>query len=245
MKKSAPPITRAVGYVRVSTGKQEMSPAAQEVKIRAIAELQGAIVVEVFCDRESAKAGSMYKRDGLAQILEMAKRGQVNRIIVAKLDRLTRSVMDLGEILTLLDRHGVSLVSATETWMDTGSAAGRMILNIITAVAQWEREAIGERTSAVLQHKRSVGQVYGLIPYGYRAVGRARVDNGHARKFAGKKLEPVPAEQVIIRQIQRSRQKGGTLRAIAELLNAQKVPTKVKGGKWYASTVANVLRLSA
>jgi len=240
--KSAQPAAGAVGYVRVSTGKQQMSPAAQEEKIRAMAKLQDLELIEVFTDRETAKQGSMRKRPGLVEILARAKRGEVNRIIIAKLDRLTRSVMDLGEILNLLDKHGVSLASASETWMDTGSAAGRMILNIITAVAQWEREALGERTSAVLQYKRAHGQVYtGSVPYGYTATGRARP----GKQLAGKTLQPLPAEQAVIRRIQQLRAKGVQLRFIAEKLNRDKVPTKKRGSHWHASTVANVLRLAA
>lgn len=220
----------AVGYVRVSTGKQALSPAAQEEKIRAMASLQDARLLEVITDHESAKEGSVKKRPGLVRILELARRRQVNRIIIAKLDRLTRSVVDLGAILTSLDKAGVSLVSATETWMDTGSAAGRMILNIITAVAQWEREAIGERTSAVLQHKREQGKVYNHVPYGF------------LRK--GDRLSPLPKEQAVIRRIRSMRRKGQALRAIAAKLNQERIPAKQKGAKWYASTVGNVLRLA-
>jgi site-specific DNA recombinase len=238
-----PETSRAVGYVRVSkalaSGKQEMSPAAQEAKIRALAALQDVELVEVITDRESAKEGSIHKRAGLVRILEMARSKGVHRIVIAKLDRLTRSVVDLGAILTTLDKHGVSLVSASETWMDTGSAAGRMILNIITAVAQWEREAIAERTSAVLQHKKASGQVYGLVPYGFAATGKARKN----KKLAGKSLVPDTAEQLVISRIKRMRTNGHTLRAIADKLNAGKVATKKAGGRWYASTVANVLRV--
>jgi DNA invertase Pin-like site-specific DNA recombinase len=243
-RSKAPEVCRAVGYVRVSkalaSGKQEMSPAAQEEKIRALALLQNVELTEVYADRETAKQGSVRKRQGLMDVLALAKKGQVNRIIIAKLDRLTRSVMDLGEILTILDKAGVSLASATETWMDTGSAAGRMILNIITSVAQWEREAIGERTRAVLQFKREHRQVYNHIAYGFRAVGVAR----QGRKAAGQRLEPVPEEQAVIKRMLALRKKGATLRAIADELNAKKVPTKIKGGKWHASSVANALRLS-
>jgi DNA invertase Pin-like site-specific DNA recombinase len=232
-------VGRAVGYVRVSTGKQAMSPAAQREKIEALAHLQDLALMEVITDRESGKEGSIHTRPGVMRVLEMAASHQVERIIIAKLDRLTRSVVDLGAILTLLDKHHTALVSATESWMDTGSAAGRMILNIVTSVAQWEREAIAERTSAVLQYKKSHGQVFNHAPYGWRAVGKPRPH----KKMAGMKLEPIPAEQAVIRRIRRMRNGGKTtLRAIAERLNQDHVPTKIKGGKWYASTVANALR---
>jgi site-specific DNA recombinase len=73
---------------------------------------------------------------------------------VAKLDRLTRSVKDLCELIDRFERRGVALVWVAES-LDTGSAAGRLVLNIMAAVSQWEREAIGERTRDAMRHKRS------------------------------------------------------------------------------------------
>ena len=79
-------------------------------------------------------------------------------VIIAKLDRLTRSVKDLCELLERFERRGVALVSVAES-LDTGSAAGRLVLNIMTAVSQWEREAIGERTRDAMSHKRATANV--------------------------------------------------------------------------------------
>ena len=72
------------------------------------------------------------------------KARKVDAVIVHKLDRLTRSVRDLADLLDLFDRSGVALVSVTES-LDTSSAAGRLVLNIMVSVGQWEREVIGER----------------------------------------------------------------------------------------------------
>jgi len=224
---SKPGTLRAIGYVRVSTGKQALSPEAQEEKIRQMAALQGVQLVDVVVDRESAKEGSIHKRPGIARIFDLARAHQVERVIIAKLDRLTRSVVDLGELLTELDRAGVSLVSATETWMDTGSAAGRLVINIIVCVAQWEREAIAERTAAVLQHKKAHGKVYNHTPYGFERQG----DN----------LVVAPVEQEIRARIFKEREIGLSLAEIADALNAQGVPTKIKG-RWHPSTVANILK---
>jgi len=225
---SKPGTLRAIGYVRVSTGKQALSPEAQEEKIRQMAALQGVQLVDVVVDRESAKEGSIHKRPGIARIFELASAHQVERVIIAKLDRLTRSVVDLGELLTELDRAGVSLVSATETWMDTGSAAGRLVINIIVCVAQWEREAIAERTAAVLQHKKAHGKVYNHTPYGFERQG----DN----------LVVMPAEQEVMAKVREMRDAGVTLSAIALHLNKAGTPTKKAGGHWHASTVANILK---
>ena len=85
----------------------------------------------------------------MARLLSLVDAGAVDAVIIAKLDRLTRSVKDLAELLERFNRHDVSLVSVAES-LDTGTAAGRLVLNIMTAVSQWEREAIGERTRDAL-----------------------------------------------------------------------------------------------
>jgi DNA invertase Pin-like site-specific DNA recombinase len=230
--------SRAVGYVRVSTSKQEMSPAAQEEKIRTLAKLQGSELVKVITDRESAKQGSIHTRPGMQEAMWLIDHGHADRIIVAKLDRLSRSVVDLGELLIWLNKKGASLVSVVETWMDTGSAVGMMIINIMTSVAQWERDAISERTSAVLQYKRAHGQAYGHTPYGMRAAGQSMP----GKMMAGKRLVSDPAEQAIIARVRAMHNKGSTLQAIADTLNLEKVRTKgrrragqIQRGKWYPS----------
>ena len=98
-------------------------------------------------------------------------------VIIAKLDRLTRSVKDLCTLLDRFTRRGVALVSVAES-LDTGSAAGRLVLNIMTAVSQWEREAIGERTRDAISHKRTNGE------------GRARFSSATAWARTGSTSSP-------------------------------------------------------
>ena len=137
---------RALGYVRVSTDKQAdrgVSLEAQETKIRAMATVEGAEIVELIVDGgESAKN---LNRPGMDRLLALVDGRKVRTVIAAKLDRLTRSIKDLAELLERFQRRGVSLVSVAES-LDTGSTAGRLVINIMTAVSQWEREAIGQRT---------------------------------------------------------------------------------------------------
>ena len=160
----------AVGYVRVSTERQAdqgVSLEAQEAKVRAMATVQGVTLTEVIIDGgESAKS---LKRPGLRRLLAMVETGKVQAVIVAKLDRMTRSVKDLCGLLELFEKRKVALVSVAES-LDTGSAAGRLVITIMGAVSQWEREAIGERTRDALQHKRSNGGAGGehrvRLPFG-------------------------------------------------------------------------------
>jgi len=108
-----------------------------------MAVVKGIELVDLIIDAgESAKS---LNRPGMTQLLTLVDARAVDVVIIAKLDRLTRSVKDLAELLERLTRRGVSLVSVADA-LDTQSAAGRLVLNIMVSVSQWEREAIGERT---------------------------------------------------------------------------------------------------
>src|SRR6202163_5000239 len=174
---------KTVAYVRVSTDKQAErgnSLEAQAEKIRAMALVQGAELSEIIV--ESGESAKSLIRPGIAKLLAMVEGSTVKAVIVAKLDRLTRSVKDLCELLERFEKRGVALVSVAES-LDTGSAAGRLVLNIMAAVSQWEREAIGERTRDAMRHKRSQGERVGNIAFGSRLSDD------------GQHLEQDPAEQ--------------------------------------------------
>jgi site-specific DNA recombinase len=176
---------KAIGYVRVSTDRQAeqgVSLEAQEAKIRAIATVQGADLLEVIDGGESAKN---LNRPGLKRLIARVESGKVEAVIIAKLDRLTRSVKDLCSLLELFEKRGVALISVAES-LDTASAAGRLAITIMAAVSQWEREAIGERTRDALWHKRTSGERVGNIRFGFRLSPD------------GKHVEPDPGEQSVL-----------------------------------------------
>ena len=102
------------------------------------------------------------------QTREGGRRDRRYVVFVAKLDRLTRSVKDLCGLLELFEKRKVALISVAES-LDTGSAAGRLVITIMGAVSQWEREAIGERTRDALRHKRGQGRRVGNIAFGCRS----------------------------------------------------------------------------
>ena len=220
---------KAIGYVRVSTDKQAdfgVSLEVQMEKVRAMAVVQGAELVDVIVDAgESAKS---LNRPGMARLLSLVDAGAVDAVIIAKLDRLTRSVKDLAELLERFTRRGVSLVSVAES-LDTGTAAGRLVLNIMTAVSQWEREAIGERTRDAMHHKRANGERVGTVPFGYRVAA----DGMH--------LEADPAEQSILSRVREVRTAGNTTRQIAAELSREGFTTR-RGTAWRFQYVAEALR---
>ncbi len=148
---------KVIGYLRVSTQEQEQSGLgleAQQEKIRAYCGLYDLELVDMVQDAASGK--SLKGREGLALALAMLARGEVEGLIVAKLDRLTRSVKDLGELIeNYFAKYSLFVVAEQ---VDTRTASGRLVLNLLTSVAQWERETIGERTAAALGAKRERGK---------------------------------------------------------------------------------------
>lgn len=220
---------RAVGYARVSTDLQAetgVSLEAQEAKIRAMATVQGVELLDVIVD--GGESGKTLRRPGLEHLLELVGGGDVQVVIIAKLDRLTRSVRDLADLLERFERRGVSLVSVAES-LDTGTAAGRLVLNIMTAVSQWEREAIGERTRDALRHKRAKGERVGTVPYGYRMANQ------------GGQLAPDAQEQAVLARIRALRAARRPMRGIAAELNAAGFRTR-RGTAWRFEYVRSVLR---
>ena len=220
---------RTTGYVRVSTDRQAdlgISLEAQEAKIRAMATVRGVELEEVIVDGgESAKD---LNRPGMQRLLELVENQRIDAVIVAKLDRLTRSVKDLSQMLELLEKRKVALISVAES-LDTSSAAGRLVITIMGAVSQWEREAIGERTRDALRHKRDQGQRVGNIAFGFRLAAD------------GEHLEQNPAEQAALEEIRKLRSQGHSMRRIAAVLNHHAYRTR-RGTPWRLESVARVLK---
>lgn len=222
-------IKKAVAYCRVSTEEQAssgISLEAQATKLRALAFAQDVELSDVIVD--AGISAKTLARPGMGRLLKMVRAGEVDRVYIAKLDRMTRSIRDLVDMIELFQRKHVALMSASES-LDTSSAAGRLTLNLLGVIAQWEREQTAERTSAALQHMRAGGQAYNHCPYGFSREGDA--------------LVPDHQEQGVIARIQALRSAGLSLRQIAATLNGDGVPTK-KGKRWQAKSIADTLRLN-
>ena len=203
---------KVIAYTRVSTEEQAtqgVSLAAQEAKLRAYCDLYGHELLEVVVDAgESAKT---LNRPGLQRALAALRVGEAEGLLVLKLDRLTRSVRDLGELLENYFQRS-ALLSLQEQ-CDTSTAAGRLVLNLLTSVAQWERESTGERTRTALQHKKSQGVKLGA---------------------------PSLTDAATIARAAELKGQGLTLRQVAEQLTAEGFQT-LRGGRWEAMTVKRLL----
>lgn len=160
---------RAAIYVRVSTREQAeegFSISAQRQRLEAYCESQGWEIAGYFVDEGvSAKDTN---RDELKRMIKHIENGLIDVVLVYKLDRLTRSVLDLYELLKTFDKHDCKFKSATEVY-DTTTAIGRLFLTLVAALAQWERENLSERVSMGIAEKARQGKwaVNRGAPFGY------------------------------------------------------------------------------
>ena len=203
--------TRTIVYCRVSTDKQAdrgVSLDVQQAKAKAYAELYDLDVVEVIVD--AGVSAKTLARPGLERALALLKANKADALLVVKLDRLTRSVRDLGHLVERYFAPGKAALLSVGEQIDTRSAGGRLVLNVLASVSQWEREAIGERTSAALQHKAAQGEyIGGDAPYGFRVAAD------------GQHLEAHAQEQALIAEARRLRKSGLSLRAVARELGTR------------------------
>jgi DNA invertase Pin-like site-specific DNA recombinase len=128
------------------------------------------------------------------------------------------------------------LISVTDQ-IDTSTASGRLMLNILTTLAQWERETIGERTSGALQHMKAEGVQLGSAALGWRHGGEVDCDGRRV-------IVEDEDELMAVARVLELKSNGFSLRGIAESLTRDGYPTK-RGGQWAAETVSKILRREA
>jgi DNA invertase Pin-like site-specific DNA recombinase len=161
-------MNKAVGYIRVSTTEQAtegVSLLAQETKIKLYCELNDLDLIDI---KEDAGISGKYikKRPGIQKALSMINQGEAQHLIIFKLDRMCRNLKEACEIADLLLEKSASLHSVSEK-IDTGSATGKLFYHILSAMAEWERGIISERTLEGISQKRKLGQkLGGRMPFG-------------------------------------------------------------------------------
>jgi DNA invertase Pin-like site-specific DNA recombinase len=201
---------QVIGYVRVSTDEQSNSGAglaAQRSAIQAECERRGWKLVEIIED--AGYSAKDLKRPGVQVALETLKAGDAAGLVVAKLDRLSRSMLDFTAIMAKATKEGWALV-ALDCAVDTTTPAGEAMANVLATFAQFERRLIGQRTRQALAAKRAAGVRLGR-PQSLPADVRARIVS--------------------------ARQAGRSFAAIAGELNADHVQTAQGGKQWWPSTV--------
>lgn len=145
---------RTATYARVSTDDQTEANQTRELDAYIAYLGEPLITVQRFTDH--GISGMKTSRPGLNALLSAAKCGDIDRVVVWKLDRLGRNTEHLLSICRQLDAYGVKLVSLKES-LDTSTAGGRAFLGMLAVFAQFERDCISERTKAGLARARAAG----------------------------------------------------------------------------------------
>jgi DNA invertase Pin-like site-specific DNA recombinase len=213
---ASPAGLRAIGYTRVSTDEQVDSGAGLAAQ-RAVLTLEAARRGwELEIVQEAGLSAKDLARPALTDAMEWLDKRQADVLVVAKLDRLSRSVRDFTTVLERAKRRGWSVVCC-DLGVDTTSPSGEFMANVIASASQYERRLIGARTSAAMQAQIAAGQKFG-------------------------RPDRIPA--VVLARIAAERRGGATLQAIATGLDASAVPTAQGGKRWYPSTIKAALALT-
>jgi DNA invertase Pin-like site-specific DNA recombinase len=191
-------------------GEGGASLKAQRTAIEAECARRGWRLVRIERD---VLSGKDMKRPGLKAALAACRSGEVEGIVVQKLDRLSRSIVDFSRLLEEARKRGFNVV-ALDLGLDLSTPQGELVANVIASVAEWERRIIGERTREALAVKKREGV----------NVGRPR---------------SLPSNTV--RRMRPARKRGLSYAEIAARLNRDGVPTAHGGARWHAATVRSAL----
>ncbi len=189
---------------------------------------------EVFQDK--GYSGKNTDRPQFQEMLEHIRKGEIKRVIVYKLDRISRSILDFANMMEDFQQHGVEFVSCTEKF-DTSTPMGRAMLNICIVFAQLERETIQMRVTDAYASRSKYGFFMGgKVPFGYELT--PHTINGKKTS----RYSVVPAEAEVVRFIFESYAEPTTsLNDIALRLNEDGIKTK-RGFSWDGSMVAAIIK---
>ncbi len=202
-----------IGYSRVSTEEQGVSGAglaAQHRAIEAECERRGWQLARI---EEDVLSGRSLNRPGLTRALDACRSGESSGVVVAKLDRLSRSLVDFAGLLVEAQAKGFNIV-ALDLGVDLSTPAGEFLASVMASAAQWERRIIGQRTKDALAIRKQQGVQLG---------------------------RPALPKDTLSRRIAAMRKRGKTLQVIADTLNGEGVPTLRGGHQWRPSAVRAVL----
>ncbi|NRS20649.1 recombinase family protein [Brevibacillus sp. HB1.4B] len=221
-------ITRVVLYVRVSTdeqAKEGFSIPAQRERLRAFCLSQGWEIVEEYI--EEGWSAKDIQRPQMQRLLKDLKKGNFDMVLVYRLDRLTRSVLDLYLLLQTFDKYEVSFRSATEVY-DTSTAMGRLFITLVAALAQWERENLAERVKFGIEQ---------MIDQGMKPGGHSPFGYHFDKNFNCTIIEQ---EAKFVTKIYEWYSEGYGYRAIADMLNELHVKPRI-AKQWNHNSVRDIL----
>jgi DNA invertase Pin-like site-specific DNA recombinase len=205
---------KVIGYTRVSTSEQADSGLGLDAQRQSIEDACRSREwhIQQLIEDAGVSAKSL-DRPGLNDALAALEAGEAEALVVAKVDRLSRSVLGFATLMERFRKREWALV-ALDIGVDTSTPAGSLIANTMANFAEFERQVIGQRTREALAVKRSAGV----------RLGRPR-----------------SLPDAVVAEILRRREGGESFRAIADDLNARAIPTAQGGRQWHPATVRSVV----
>jgi site-specific DNA recombinase len=219
------------GYVRVSRvagreGESFISPSVQREQIEAYAKAYGLSVV--YWHEDLGESGGTLERPGLKAALERCRAGATGGIVAAKLDRLSRSLVGLAQLIERAKEEQWTLV-AIDFGLDVQTSGGRLVADILGAVAQWERQRASEGWETAQARAIAAGiHVASRVPTGYR-------------KRDDRRLEPDPRAAKVIRELFRRRAAGAGWTELARFLDEKRIVGPYGNAAWTPSAVAKII----
>ena len=182
-------------YARVSTVDKNQDPELQLSRLREYAKMHDWEIIDEYVDYAS---GAKWDRPKFQQLLEDVKRRRFEVVLVTKIDRFTRSLIDLVNSLELLKHHNVAFITIDQP-IDTSTASGILILHVLGSVAEFERELIRERVKEGMEKAKREG----------KKIGRRRIE--------------IPREALL----QARQESDGTIRGIRNALEKQGIRVSI------------------
>ena len=204
-------------YIRVSTedqAREGFSLGEQEEKLKDLCKYKEYEVFKVYCDA-GISAKDMEHRPKFQEMLEDIKKRKINYIVAYKLDRVTRSVRDLEELIGMLEKYNCYLVCDRDD-VNTSTANGRFFVRMLTVLSQLEIEIVSERTKFGLNGAIKCGHLPGIVPLGYKKDGNKKTIIDETTKDVIKRVYDLYLQ-------------GKSYQQISNIFNEEKVLNKV----WY------------
>lgn len=219
----------AVAYLRCSTDRQDLSPAAQRGAVTAWATREKVEVVAFHEDIGISGGAPIEDRPGLLAALEAVRSARAGVLVVARRDRLARDVLTAAMVERLCEREGAKVLAADGTGNGDGPEAALM-RTLLDAFAAYERALIRARTRAALAVKRARGERTGGVPMGHVVDGNGRLGVNER-------------EAAAVARARELRAAGMSLRQIATALEAE--GHRPRGLRWHVETLSRIVGVEA
>ncbi len=218
---------KVYGYTRLNkqrTRPKNLGVRKQAKIIRDYAAVHNLEIQKIFSDVQDTSTS--LELPNLKKIISLAEAGEMDTLIVARLDRITRSIRSIHKFIQIVcDENKVTLISVEEG-LDSSTSSGKLALQVIDIIGTWDAKMISDRTKEFIERKRLIGEKVGHAPFGF--------------VYQDKKLIPFPKELEVVYLIRQKRDEEElSYHKIAKFLNESHIPSK-RGKRWYAETIKTI-----